>query len=459
MSSAGISFGGLASGLDTRAIISALVSLEQRPIYQLEAKKTSYTKQKSLFGDLDGLLDKLSTAANALKTTGSFLSMGVASDNEDVLTAAATSSASPGTHDIEVISLARAKVSHTDGRATSTEPIGANSGEFTIEVNGVQRPIFVDTPTLESIAEAINAEGLDVRAEVVDTGAAVDPFQLVVRSTDTGTAGAFTISGVIGDPEFEAIFTELATPVTNEQAAEDAQIKLNGITITRSTNSISGAIAGVTLDLKSINTPDTVTITIAPDSEEVSAKIRTFVDAYNEVVDFVQNQNALGEDGTAKSDLFGDSTLRSIRSSLRHIVGGIVTTSGNDAYQMLAQIGIKSDTNGKLEFTQSKFEEALATDEQAVAAIFTDPTNGLAKLLEDQIDIYTDSVDGLIKTRQEGYDRLVKQTNDRIDQAERRLEQYEKALEAKYANLESLLSRLQGQGSSVGNIIQPVRNN
>jgi flagellar hook-associated protein 2 len=453
MSSAGITFGGLASGLDTQAIISALMAIERRPITQLEAKKKSYTTQKSLFGNLDGLLDKLTTAAKALQTTTQFLAMKAASDDEKVLTASAGSGATPGTHEVKVVDLAKAMVSHTNGHASATAPLGSQPGEFTIEVDGVQLPISVNSPTLESIATAINEAGLAARAEVVDTGDPVNPYQLVLRSTETGTDGAFTISGVTGDQAFLDVFAELALP-GNVQAAQNAEIELNGVTITRSTNAITGAIAGVTLDLKSVSDPDTVTITISTDAEEISGKIKTFVDAYNEIVDFFGKQNELDEEGAAKSALFGDPTLRSIRSNLRWIVGGIVDTTGNEAFQMLSQIGIKSDTAGKLEFTPSKLEEALAEDEQAVAAIFTDPTKGIAKLIEDQIDLYTDSVDGLIKTRLDGYDRLVKQTNDRIDQAERRLETYQKQLETKYANLESLLSKLQSQGSSISSIFR-----
>ena len=129
-------------------------------------------------------------------------------------------------------------------------------------------------------------------------------------------------------------------------------------------------------------------------------------------------------------------------------------STGNEAFQLLSQIGITADTNGRLEFNQEDFEESLAEDETAVTALFTDSTFGLSKRLEDQIDLYTDSVDGLIKTRTEGFDRRIKQTKDRIEDGERRLTLYEERLTLKYANLETLLTRLQGQGSSVGNIAQ-----
>ncbi|MCC7063413.1 MAG: hypothetical protein IT456_11450, partial [Planctomycetes bacterium] len=120
MSSAGISFGGLASGLDTQAIISALVAVERRPISALETKKTNLNKQKTLFNDLKGLLDKLQTSAKSLKTTSDFLKMKVASDDEDLVTASATSTAAPGSHTIEIQQLAKAQIHSSSGSASSS---------------------------------------------------------------------------------------------------------------------------------------------------------------------------------------------------------------------------------------------------------------------------------------------------------------------------------------------------
>lgn len=453
MSSAGISFGGLASGLDTKAIITALVAVERRPISALETKKLTFNKQKSLFSDLKGLLDKLQTSAKALKTTNDFLQMKVASDDENILTASATSTAAPGSHTVSVRRLATAQIHASSGSASASTEI-AGAADFTIHVGGNDL-VIEGANTLDAIAAQINNEATnlsaDLRAEVVDTGgAAATRYQLVLRSTQTGEANGFTIENH-GVDDVGAVIDSLSAGV--KSAAQDAWVKINGIDVYRPTNSVSGAIAGVTLDLKAVPTPtkDT-TITVATDATETAKKVQGFVDAYNAIVDFAQTQNTLGEDGKAKNPLFGDITLRSIRSSLRNITGGSVSTTGNQAYQLFSQIGIKADTQGKLTFTQSKLEEALSDDENAVAAVFTDATNGIAKKIADQIDLYTDSVDGLLKTKSDAFDRQVKQTQDRIDQGNHRLEQYQKQLEVKYANLESLLTKLQGQGSSVSNI-------
>jgi flagellar hook-associated protein 2 len=457
MSSAGISFGGLASGLDTKAIIAALVGVEERPIRLLEQKKTLINKQKTLYGDLRGLLDKLSTAAKALKTTQDFLSMKAASDDETALTAEASPSATPGTYTVRVNSLAKAQVNSSTGSASRTANLGGPAS-IELQVGGGTYLIGVSSPDLDSIAAAINdfdtQNDIGVRAEVVDTGntsgGGANRYQLVVRSTTTGTEGAFSIAVDDGDAAFAAVINSVASNVRT--AASNASLTINGgVTIERSSNQISDLWAGITLDLKSVPNPvKDITVTISTDAEATSKKVEAFVEAYNKVVDFFTEQSALDADGKAKSPLFGDTTLRSLRTSLRSAAGAAVSGLPNQSFELLSQIGVTSDKAGKLTFNRSTFEEKLVEDEQSVATIFTQAQNGVATQFIDKLDVYTDTVDGLLKNRTETFDRQVKQTQQRIDSAERRLKTYEQQLEAKYANLEQLLSRLQSQGNSIG---------
>ncbi|MGE3171685.1 MAG: flagellar filament capping protein FliD [Planctomycetota bacterium] len=448
MSSAGINFGGLASGLDTQAIISALMAVERRPIAALETKKTALNKQKTLFGDFKKLLEDLESKARTLRQTGDFLQMQAASSDEDILTVRASSAATPGTHSVVVERLASSQVNISNGRATKDSP-DFGDGTMFLTIDGTVHGIDIGAGTgfdgtLEGIAQAINAQDLDVRADVVDTGTTgADRYKLVLRSSVVGADGAFSLTLDSGNTELGALLDELATP---DVAAQNALVHINGVSVERSSNSIADLIPGVTLDLKSADLAKTVQITVSTDAEETSSKVNDFVEAYNKVVDFVSAQNQLGEDGEARNPLFGDLTLRSIRSSLRSIVGGSIAT-GNESISLLVQAGITSDREGKLTFNRSQFEEKLVEDERAVAALFSG--SGIATRITDQIDVYTGSTEGLIKTRQDGFDRLIKDAQRRIDQSEDRLERFQTSLEQRFANLESLLARLQGQGSAL----------
>jgi flagellar hook-associated protein 2 len=454
MSNAGISFGGLASGLDTRSIIAALMAVERRPIAALEVKKGRIQRQKDLFGTLGGLLTTLRDKANALRSTTSLLAMKAGVDTDQYLTASAGSGAQPSSHQVRVLSLAQAQVNSSNGKA-DRDTTTYGDGKLRITIDGTDHSIDVGgttgfASTLDGIAQAINAQGLDVVAEVLDTGAATDPFQLVLRSRNTGSAGSFTVAVDSGPASLQALAAEIDANVRT--AASNAQIDLNGITITRSANTISDAITGVTLDLRAVNPVGTATtVTVSTDAPATAGKIKQFVDAYNAVVDFLQDQNKVDSKGTANGPLFGDSTLRSIGSSLRSILGSPANT-GNTAYELLSQVGIAAATNGRLTFDQARFETALAADPDAVTRLFNDATTGIAARVHDQAKVYLDSVDGLLKARRDGFDSLTRQTQNRIDAAERRLQQYQKQIERRFAALEGLLAQLQGQGNALGSL-------
>jgi flagellar hook-associated protein 2 len=451
MSSAGISFGGMASGLDTRAIITALMAVERRPIAAMETKKSTLNSQKKLFGDFKKLLGDLEGAADKLRSRSDFLQMKAASSNEDALGVRAGSSATPGTHEIKIHALASAQVSVSNGRAAKDDPV-LGDGTVFLNVNGVDHAIDIGAgtgyaSTLEGFAQAINGQDLDVTADVVDTGqAGASRYQLVLRSKTVGADGQFSLTLDSGNAELDALVNEVNA---NQRAAgQNAHIEFNGVDVYRSSNSITDVIPGVTLDLKAIETATPISVTVTTDAEETSKQVKEFVDAYNKVVDFVSTQNQVGDNGEARNPLFGDATLRTIRSTLRSIVGGTVDT-GNASISLLVTAGVSSDREGKLTFNQAKFEEKLGEDEQAVANLFAADTVGVAARLTSQIDAYTSSTDGLLKTREDGFDRLVKDTQRRIDQAEDRLERFEQNLQARFANLESLLARLQGQGTAL----------
>lgn len=449
MSSAGINFSGLASGIDTKAVIEALMAVERRPLLALESKKKSFEKQKSLFGDFETKLSKLRTAAKAMKTATSFLDYKAAVDSDTFFTATASSGATTGSYDIKVTQLAQAKVGHSNGRADKATAADYQ-GDFKLTVNGNDYTVsLASASTLEQVASAINSSsaGAVVQATVLDTGSGAAPYQLVLTSKTTGANGAFTIDSTGANTNLTALLAEVAANTST--AAQNAIIEVNGIGVTRSTNTITDAIAGVTLNLKSKHTTGTTKLTLTTDATAVAKKVKDFVDAYNEVVEFVRTQNEQDTKGNAKNPLFGDSTLSTIRSTLRGIAGATFDT-GNPAYSMLALVGVSSDKDGKLNFDQTKFEAAVVKDEVAVKKLFTDTANGIALRIHDQADKYLSSVDGLLLTRKQGFDRLVKQVDDQIAQGSRRLESYEKQLKQKFSAMEALVSRLQGQGSALG---------
>lgn len=448
MSSAGINFSGLASGLDSKSIIEALLAVERKPLQAMQTKRTSYEKQKSLFGDFETKLTKLKTASDAIKTAGKFLEFKATVEKEDFYTATASSGATAGSYDIEVVQLAKAKVATSAGQADKSTT-RYDSGTLYITVGSTTKQISLANKTLEEIASAINdtasGAGELVQASVLDTGAATNRFQLVVKSKTAGSAGGFTMDTRELEPGLKSLFDGFTT----SSQPDDAKIKVNGILVTRATNQIDDAIPGVTLNLKAIGAATKLTITT--DTTAVAKKIKDMVDAYNDVVAFVKSQNEQDSKGNAKNPLFGDSTLSTIRGSLRGIAGTTFDT-GDAAYSMLAQVGVTSDRDGKLTFDETKFSTAVTKGEVAVKNLFTDSVKGIAVALSSRVDAFTSTADGIILARKQGFDRLVKGVDDQIAQGERRLTAYEEQLKKKFSAMETMISRLQGQGSSLSSL-------
>ena len=450
MSSIGVNFSGLASGLDTRAIIDALVGVERRPISLMTERQKGLRSRKNLFADLDGLLDKLQTASNTLRNAGDFLDFKVAVDKDDYLSATASSSAQSGAWDVEVVSLARAKVVTSNGRA-DRDVTEYGDGTLLFNVGGQTRQVTipVNATTLDGIANAINGADIDIQAQVLDTGQAGNQrYKLVFSGTKTGAANSFSVTVDDGRPELTTLISEMQLVGNQVSAATDANLKVNGVPISRTTNTITDAITGVTLDLKAAAANQLTRVTVSTDSTKTAEKVKGFVDAYNSVVDFIAAQNVVDDKGNTKAPLFGDVTLRSVKSSLRGIMGASVDT-GNTAYALLSQVGVTSDRDGKLTLDSAKLERAILADEDAVENLFADAPRGIAVKIKDQIDVYTDSVEGLFKTRNDGFDRQIKDFDSRIATAERRLEAYEKQLESRFAAMETLVGRLQGQGGAL----------
>lgn len=450
MSSIGVNFSGLASGLDTRAIIDALVAVERRPISLMTERQKDLRSRKNLFADLDGLLDKLQTASNTLRNAGDFLDFKVTVDKDDYLNATASSSAQSGAWDVEVLSLARAKVVSANGRP-DRDVTAYGDGTLLFNVGGQTRQVQIPQvpSTLDGIANAINEADIDIQAQVLDTGQAGNQrYKLVLSGTQTGAANTFSVSVDEAQDGLTNLVAEMQLAGNQVSAATDASLKVNGVPVSRTTNTVTDAIPGVTLDLKAAAATQLTRITVTTDSTKTAEKVKGFVDAYNSVVDFIAAQNVVDDKGNTKAPLFGDITLRSVKSSLRNIMGASVDT-GNSAYALLSQVGVTSDRDGKLTLDNAKLERAILADEEAVEKLFADASRGIAVKIKDQIDVYTDTVDGLFKTRNEGFDRQIKDFDTRIATAERRLEAYEKQLEARFAAMETLVGRLQGQGGAL----------
>jgi flagellar hook-associated protein 2 len=369
---------GIRSGFDTASLVEKLIALQARPmdlkLAQVQAKETQLEAFQSLRTQLQtfqSVLNSMGTIDRFNVTSADFT---VTAGTGNVLSVATSSSASVGTHDIEVISLAQeTTLLSVNSYSASTAlivpqpPILPGTYSFDIDVGGAMTQITVDpvTDTIQNVVDAINASGADVTASIIDDGSGVDPFKIVIQGNQAGTANAVT-AGL-----FRIVAMGSPMPVdlgfSEVQTAADTSIKVDGITFTRSTNAISDIITGVTLNLESLGSG---TLTISTDNTAIAANIQDFVDAFNELVAFIDEQTEFNAETFQTGILFGNSAVQSLETTLRRIVSGPVTgVSGT--FGFLSQIGITTQDDGQLFLDEVKLDEALTTDLDSVVSLFT----------------------------------------------------------------------------------------
>jgi len=485
---AGITIAGLGSGLDSNAIIQALLSVERIPNDQMESRKASEQKKIDLIGTFRGLVDTLRTKSFNLSTYSGLNSFKVSASIDNIANFSASGSAQAGTHTIDVQSLATTDrwafdgVTDPDADLATVDNQGVN---FTYD--GVVHNIrfAANASSLNEIASAINADAPDeVRASVVNAGTANAPsWQLVLTAQDTGedfriTGISSSITGLVVDgtgPDANGV----SQSTNNISVGLNAVAIIDGLSVERTSNDFSDVIAGVSISLLDAQPGTSVQFTVDPDKSAIKNKIKEFVTAYNEVVKFTQKQNSYDEESGAGGPLFGDNTLSSIQRTLRGVMFGqsaAQVAADTNGFGSLRLLGIESTGDGTLKINDKVMDEKIDEDLDAFADFFVDSDgfnnsgaligtpayyqdtttdtgfgDDLVRALDSIVKSYGDASGnfskGLFDARIDSLKANIKTFNDRIDQREKRIESMQAQLTARFANLESVMAKLQSQSS------------
>ncbi len=454
-----ITFGGLGSGLDTNAIISAILQVEALPLQQLENDKEINSNKLSLIGTLEGLVKDLQAKAKDLSELGGLLSYSVTSSDDSVAAFTLTGEgAQTGGHTLEILSLASTD-RHTFDTATAvTDPdsdLGAGSMHFVY--NGTTYDVAIGSgageSSLNAIAAAINGAAEDaVSASVINVGTDLSPdYQLVITGKDTGSDFQITELGQSTVPGLNLSSLERIAQASNAVAVVD------GLEIERSDNVFDAVVPGLSFTATG-TTFGEMTFSVEVDNEGVKENVKSFIDAYNAVTSFLGTQSEFDEEEGAKSDLFGDSILTTVRSTINAALFNVdVQTVVDDleGYSTLGLIGIDLGVDGALTLDEEEFSEKLSANMDALVGLFTDEESGLMVRLDDAIEqmISPDYAEGefelkgVFDLRKDTLTSINKTIDDRIEDLEFNLEQIELTLIQKFAALEELMAGLNAQGS------------
>lgn len=369
------------SGIDTKKLVSELVEIEKAPTQQrLDSRQSNLQAQISGYGALKSALNTFQGILKPLSDSNTFSARSVAfTESNTVTPTKVEANALPGTYQVESIGLARvqslsmAPVSDPKsvvGEGTINIRFGLWDGanQFTQNTDRNSLSIEIDSTnnTLEGIRDAINASNSGIQASIV---ANAGQFQLLIASpTGEQNALEITATGALTDLDYREGFQNLI----QNQAAQDAELKINGLTVKRPSNEIADVISGLTFNLNRANAGEIINFTISEDKATGEQAVRDFVTAYNDFLTFSQGLTGFSRDEDnqlVRGDLATDSIARGMVQQIRDTMTSAVPGLAN-GFSSMATLGIETQLDGSLGINETLFKQVLDNNFTAFSDIF-----------------------------------------------------------------------------------------
>ncbi|HVN18412.1 MAG TPA: flagellar filament capping protein FliD [Dongiaceae bacterium] len=386
-------------GLDVTSLVSQLMNQKSGQLTQWQNEQTTLQQQAGALKQINDHLTNLATAASALSDPlGAMTAQAATSSNTAIVTASAATTAPAGTHRVIVNTLATSGAISTaavsGGADVSVLPTGSSSGDLQLQIggsNGTLADIQIaagSNDTLTALAQSINQQSSQnnwgITASVVTDA---DGAHLSIVSQATGQPGAIAIASNTTSLQFGG-----PTGGTN------ASVVIDGTSYHYATNTIpTGAIPGVTLNLAAADPNTTVQITVGPDVQQTTNAINSFVSAYNQVINDINQQYAVDPATDSQGPLGPDSALRSLQSSLMQ--DATYSVSGNSGLVNLASLGINMNDDGTLTVGTTPSGQTLSQVMTANPGAFVNffqnsSSTGFANNLHSDLTNLTDSTIG-----------------------------------------------------------------
>src|SRR3954447_36750 len=447
---AGVSLGGMSSGLDTQSIIDQLIAVDRAPETRLKLKESALQARQSTLTDIGSRLRNLLSAAKDLGSVGTWAeTQSLDISDPTKLTATRLSGAAPGGHDIAVSTLARSE----------QRSYAFTKGAGTLDIGDATHIAIGADDDGAAVADKINAAASSPVYAVFVKDPLGDPAKdrLVLTRKDTGyfdpaAADALKVSGTdwTATEEFKAGVN--ATFTVDDGAVQESR-----------SNVVLSAIPGLQLTLKATGTSSVTVSPPGPDNTAVKNKAQAFVDQYNSTVDFIRTElaekrvpNATSDADARKGPLFADTQLTGLLAQLRGIVSGKAGPGG--AIKSLADLGVSTGAAtggtasadavaGKITLDATKLTDALTNNRLDVKSFLTDPAKGISTKLTKLLDPVAKSTTGLLDVRAKQAGDEQKDIQDQIALMESRLTDKAARLQAQFTAMEQALAQSQSQQS------------
>ena len=388
-----ISSPGLGSSLDVNGLIRQLMAVESQPLTALNRKEAGYQAKLSAYGNVKSALATFQTAVRGLSDLSKFQTLKATPADATIYTASAASTAVAGTYSLEVTKLAAAQKLAAIGQASTTALVG--NGTLTFDFGTISGGTFssvtgkytgasfatngsgVKTVTIDStnntlvgIRDAINSAKIGVTATIINDGG-TSPYRLALTSNNIGSTNSMKIS-VSGDAALSTLLAHdpaatqnLAETVT----AQNAEFKVDGVAVSKTSNTVSDVIQGVTLNLLKTNIGSANTLAVTRDTGSVKNSVDAFVKTYNDLNKTLSELSAYNATTKQAALLQGESAVRSIQAQIRNTLTASLTgVSG--AYTSLTSIGVSFQKDGTLAVDSTKLQTAIDTNFNDIANLF-----------------------------------------------------------------------------------------
>ncbi len=381
------------SGLDTHAIVTQLVAAERGPLNLIAQKKAAIQSKISAFGTLKSSLSSFQTALANLSTASKFSAQSTTVSDSTIFSATANGKATNSNYAVTVSQLAQNQKLAMAGLPSKTATVGSgtltitlgsyDSDTNTFNPNAEKTPVNIVIPpgsdSLEKVRDAINAANAGVTATIINDGSA-SGNRLVITSKDSGTENSIKID--VADNDGNSLddsglsrlaFDPTSTTgngknLTQMQEAKNALLNVDGIDIVKSSNNITDAIDGVTLNLLKVSDGTAVNLGIETDTAAIEASVAAFVKAYNDLNSSIRKLTNYNAETNTASALTGDATARNIASKIKSVITGSVSSGG--ALSTLSEIGVAFKADGTLALDSAKLKDKISTNFEDIAKLF-----------------------------------------------------------------------------------------
>ncbi|MGY4516897.1 flagellar filament capping protein FliD [Lysobacter sp. HA18] len=427
---AGISSAG--GSIDVSTLVSQLIAAERAPTdRRFDTVQSTAQTQISAFGQITSAMSSLQSTIKRYDGDGALPGRKATVATDAGFTASATSSAKLGTYSISVERLATAHKLQSAPVAATTQ---VGYGRISLQVGtGTQIDVDIaqDSGTLANIRDAINAKVGDkgLTASIVH-GDGGDV--LTIAATKTGTAGQITITTTGGDGGLGVLATTGGT-LTQVAPAQDAQVKIDGVLRTSSSNTISDGLDGVSVTLTKAAPGTPFSLDVNTDASALKASMLVFVSSYNTALSQMRSLSQAGSSSQSAGALVGDATPRSIMQNMRSMVSG--------AYGDLSKLGFKTAVDGSLTLDGAKFDAAITADPAAVSKLFG-PSAPLGKQLRSSMDSWV-GAGSVLSSRTDSLNKKLKDLQKQRDNYQVHIDQLTTQYRTQFSALDALVTKMQ----------------